>query len=583
LADVAALLAFSVLAVALFSGAWTDPSRKLVGPAGDNILTVWTLGWVAHALAGGHNLFYSHLVGAPGGVNLLSSTPLTLGGIVLSPLTLLAGPVVSYNVAATAALALSAWVAYLCLRRYARGRIGPLIGGLVFGFSPALIAQSYGHLQVTTAFLVPLLVILIDEALVRDRYPAALVGGAMGLTLTAQLLLSAEALATEVLMGAILVVVLAVGHPRMVRARLRRGSVVAGIALAVLVIVGAYPIYFELAGPGHTVGGAIRGLDAYVNDLSNLVLPTSVQALGPVGVAAHFAAGTVESNGYLGIPLLVVVGWTLWRYRRVAAVPVAGVMGIVALVLSLGPDLEIAGQSTGIPLPWAIFDHLPVLRDALPARLALYTDLAAALIAAVGLGEVEAAVRASLAPSPVVLPGRLSRPRARRLAVVGCTAVVGVVVTLFPAIPFPSSRPTVPAFFASPASSAAIPTGSVAVLLPLDTSSSLLWQARAGLRFSMPENHFGTGPVPPSPLGPLATALLSAQATGTIPPPKAEGQMRVRLVKTCVASVVAGPMVHEAAVVTLVTAVIGQPGRQVGGVYLWSIPLGRDCAHWGPS
>ncbi len=581
----APLLAFSVLAVALFSGAWTDPSRNLAGPAGDNILTVWTLAWVAHALAGGHNLFYSHLIGAPGGVNLLSSTPLTLGGIVLSPLTLLAGPVVSYNLAATAALALSAWTAYLCLRRYARGRLGPLLGGLVFGFSPALIAQSYGHLQVTTAFLVPLLVILIDEAVVRDRYPAALVGGALGLTLAAQLLLSAEALATAVMMGAILAVVLAVAHPRMVQARLRRGLVVAGAALVVLAIVGGYPLYFELAGPGHTVGGAIRGFDTYVNDLLNLVLPTSVQALGPAGVTARFAAGTVESNGYLGIPLLVVVVWSLWRCRRVAAVPVAGVLGFLALVLSLGPDLEIAGHLTGIPLPWAALDHVPVLRDALPGRLAVYTDLAAALILAVWLGEVEAQVRASLAPSQAVLPGRLSPTRARRLLVVSGTAVAMVAVTLFPAIPFPSSRPVVPAFFASPASSAAIPTGSVAVLLPLDTSSSLLWQVRAGLRFSMPENHFGTGPLPPSPLGPLATALLGAQATGKLPPPKVDGRMRAWLVKACVTSVVAGPMAHEAAVASLVTAVIGQAGRQVGGVYLWSIVPGPDCAHrngaWG--
>lgn len=588
--DVGPLALFAVLAVALFAGAWSDPSRVLPGPPADNVLTVWNLAWVAHAIAGGHNLFYSHLVGAPGGVNLLSSTPLTLVGVVLAPLTWLAGPMVSYDVAATGALALSAWCAYLCLRRYARGRLGPVVGGLVYGFSPALVAQSYGHLQVTAAFLVPLLVILVDEAVVRRRHAPVLVGGAVGLALAAQLLLSAEALATEVLMGAVLVVVLAALNPGEVGPRVRPVAVAALAAAVVLGVLGGYPLYFALAGPGHTAAGAIRGLGTYVNDLANLVLPTSVQALGPAGVAAHFAAGAVESDGYLGVPLLVIVGWALWSCRRIAAVPVAGIVGLVALVASLGPHLEVGGHVTSVPLPWMLLDHLPVLRDALPSRLAVYTDLAAALILAVWVGEVEAKVGARLVPAgPAGPPGRggappghlspsLARGRARRLAVVAGGAVALVVLSLFPALPFPSYRPVVPSFFASAASSAAIPTGSVALVLPLDTSSSLLWQARAGLRFAMPENHFGTGPLPPSPLGPLAGALMSAQATGALPAASSEAGLRSGLVRACVTSVVAGPMAHEAAVARLVSAVVGHRPRHARGVYLWSLVPGPGCA-----
>lgn len=562
--DLAPALVFAALAAALFGGAWADPSRNLVGPAGDNILNVWTFAWVAHALGGGHSLFYSHLVGAPEGVNLLSTTPVILGGIVLAPFTWLAGPVVSYDLAATAALALSAWTAYLCLRRYARARVGPFVGGLVYGFSPAMLAQAYGHLQVTTAFLVPVLVILIDESVVRDRYPAALIGVALGLTLAAQLLLSAEALATGVLMGVVLVVVLGATHPGQVRARLGRAMVVAAVATALFALFGGYPAYFELAGPGHTVGGAIRGFDTYVNDLANLVLPTSVQALGPAGVASRFAGGTVESDGYLGIPWVLVIGYALWRYRRVPAVRVAGIMGLVCLVLSLGPDLEIGGQVTGIPLPWAVLDHLTVLQDALPSRLAVYTDLAAAAILAVWIGEVEAQVRADPAGT-------------RRLLAVSATALVAVVVTLFPALPFPTSRPAVPEFFTSPAASKAIPTATVALVLPLDSSDPLLWQVRAGLRFSMPENHFGTGPRPAPAFGPLTTALLEAQASGALPAPSQAARLRAPLARACVTSVVAGPMPHQSQVVSLVTAVLAQRPVRTAGVYLWKLSRARGC------
>ncbi|MGH9071247.1 MAG: hypothetical protein ACRDX8_08830, partial [Acidimicrobiales bacterium] len=386
LADIASLALYVVLAVALFAGAWSDPSSVLVGVPADNVLTVWNLAWVAHALAGGHSLLYSYAVGYPGGVNLLSTTAVTLAGVVLSPLTLLAGPVVAYNVLATGALALSGWCAYLCLRRYASGRVGPLIGGLIYGFSPALVAQSYGHVQITVAFIVPLLVILIDEAVVRRSggwwRSSAVVGAGIGLLLVAQLLLSAEVLATEVMMGLVLLVVLGVLHPRQVRDCAGRAAAVGATAFGVFAVVGGWPLYVELAGKGHTTGGAIRGLDTYVTDLANLIAPTAVQAIGPAGVAQHFPGGLVESNGYLGIPLILVVGWALWRCRRVPAVPVAGLVGLVALVLSLGPRLVVGGHVTGAPLPWALLDRLPVLRDVLPSRLAVYVDLAAALILA---------------------------------------------------------------------------------------------------------------------------------------------------------------------------------------------------------
>lgn len=581
--DLLALPLFSVLALALFGGSWVDPSKALVGVPADNVLTVWSLAWAAHALAGGHSLFHSYLVGAPAGVNLLSTTAVTLAGIVLSPVTWLLGPVVAYDALASGALALSGWCAYLCLRRYARGRVGPLAGALVYGFSPALVAQSYGHVQITTAFLVPLVVILVDEAVVRRRCPEIAVGAGLGLVLVAQFLLSSEVLATEVMMGLVLVAVLAATYPRDVSARLPGALVVGGAALFVFAVLAGWPVYLEVAGTGHTVGGAVRGVGKYVDDLANLVLPTGVQALGPAGLARHFKAGLVESNGYLGIPLLVALGWAVWRCRRIAAVRVAAVVGLVALIFSLGPQLEVGGHVTGFPLPWALLGRLPVLRDVLPSRLAVYTDLAAAAILAIWVGEVDGAARArahgSRRPLGSGRPLGSRRPPAGVLRYEAAGALVVLVligVTLFPALPFPSYKPPVPAFFASARSSAAIPTGTVAVVLPLGTSSSLLWQALAGMRFSMPENQFGTGPRPPSPLGQFATALLAAQATGALPGGSAIPGLRTGLARSCATSVAAGPMPHEAAVVSLVSQVVGHGARSVGGVYLWHLPYG--CA-----
>ena len=76
--------------------------------------------------------------------------------LAFSPLTLLVGPRVAYNVAAVLLPALAAWTAYLLCRRVT-GKAGPsLVGGYLFGFSSYMLGQQLGHLHMTSVFLVPL-------------------------------------------------------------------------------------------------------------------------------------------------------------------------------------------------------------------------------------------------------------------------------------------------------------------------------------------------------------------------------------------------------------------------------------------
>jgi hypothetical protein len=56
-----------------------------------------------------------------------------------------------------------------------------------------------------------------------------------------------------------------------------------------------------------------------------------------------------------------------------------------AAVASLGRRLVLAGEDTGIPMPWALFSGLPGLEYALPVRFTAFTFLAAAVAAALWL------------------------------------------------------------------------------------------------------------------------------------------------------------------------------------------------------
>src|SRR5205823_3527182 len=80
----------------------------------------------------------------PAGANLTWSGLFPLPALILSPLTLWLGPVVSYNLLATLALALSAWTGFLAVRRYVPSAAAATIGGLLYGFSPALVAHALG-------------------------------------------------------------------------------------------------------------------------------------------------------------------------------------------------------------------------------------------------------------------------------------------------------------------------------------------------------------------------------------------------------------------------------------------------------
>ena len=90
---------------------------------------------------------------APQGINLMWNTSMLLPGVLLAPLTLLAGPQASLTVLMTLGFAGSALGD---VRRAApvgrqRGRGG--LGGLVYGFSPALIQSAAGHYDLQFAVL----------------------------------------------------------------------------------------------------------------------------------------------------------------------------------------------------------------------------------------------------------------------------------------------------------------------------------------------------------------------------------------------------------------------------------------------
>jgi hypothetical protein len=563
----------------LFANTWTNPGGGWIGYDGDADSTMWSIQWVAFAAMHHVNPFLTNYVFYPDGLNILwanADAPVALAWATL-PITLVLGPVVTYNVLQTLALGLSAWTAFIAVRALVP-RTGPaFIGGLVYGFGPYTLSQAYGHLGLSFAVVPPLIMWLLYRLLVRRDISPIAAGAIAGVLVAFQLLVAAELVVTELIVtvGALVwlaLIALALRWRTDWRRVLRRLSISGVVSVVVFGLLAGYPLYTLLRAPGRITQGPVRPFGFYVTDLTSLIVPNGqTQALHndwTVSLSRVFPGGTPEAGGYLGILVLALLLFTFIRwFRNPLVLFAAGMFGFTVL-LSLGPHLVLGGHvHPRILLPWRIFQDVPFVNEVLPERLALYFDLFAAVLLA---AFVDQAWRS---------PARLSRS-------VAVAAVVIALVPLVPSWPWIHSAAHVPTVFQTGtadnrAFSSAVPDGSVVVILPADLPAqgygySMLWQAYDRDGFRMPEGDLlhgapnGKETIDPAP-SPLWNAMAALQ-NGTATTEADVSAVRAQLSDYHARAIVVGPMPHETEAVDYFTLVVGGPPTDVGGVHIWYLP-----------
>jgi hypothetical protein len=542
------LVFYVLLAAALFSSTLIDPAGSWIGSPKDPALFIWYLGWIPHELAQGHNPLFTDYLAYPQGVNLMWNTSMIFPALLLWPVTATFGPVVAYNLLITAGLALSAWFGFLAARLFIDSRRVCVVAGLIYGFSPALVAQALGHPHVEVALFPPIALLLGHEVLVRRRMHPVAAGALAGMTAALQLLAGEELLAMTMLVGAIGVALLALLHREEVRSAIPYAAKAGGAALLTFAVIAAYPLAFQFLGP-QRVSGNVQQPDVYVSDLLAFVIPSRF---------IHFTGNVTENGAYVGLPMLVlfaiglVAGWRRPAFRWI------GLMTLIVAVLSIGPHLHVNGNVTPIWMPWASVEWLPLLGSALPARLMA--------IAFLGIGIVAAGAFA-IARTPV-----------RRFAT-GFLLFAGL-LAIAPTLPYPSAPAAAPAFFRPGGDVERIRPGTVALITPFSSKEStdaMFWQAEANYRFRMPEGDaFTPGPY----LGPHPSFLESAldQLDAGRPltmTPDVRARALADLKAFGVTTIVSGPSPGHAAIVDFLTQVeAGAPITDQGVEVWWRVSSG---------
>jgi len=613
-------LLYLAMAISFFATIWFMPggaSSTALGVGGDPQLAIWFLRWQAFALAHGHNPLFTTYLDAPQGVNLMWNTTAPLLGVALAPLTATLGGIFAYNVAETLGLASSAMAAFVMIRRYVRapdiiGTLAALVGGALFGFSPYMAAHALGHPPAVILFTAPLMLLVVDDLFVRQTRRPTRGGMALGVLAAVQLLLWEELLLAEALVGAVGIVVLlafsAVARPAepfsaVLRGRWRHAARGLAAAFITFLVLAGGPLAIQFFG-AQAVHGAVWAPNQFVTDLLAFLTPTPLQALAPAPAAQlseHFSATIYEWSGYLGIPLLALLGYaiaSLWSRGKSEAGVLAGIFavtGVFVALLSMGPLINVAGHTLPLPVAlialaivfwvrrrvvdrgvrraarimlwtflavWGATIFVPIVSDVIPARLMLFVFLFAGLVLAIWLDHALRLARAA---------GRTLAVRALPLAL-ACLALV----PLIPRQPFPTMPLAVPSFFTTPALVNEIPAGSVALVAPFAydwrLAVPMLWQSEAGMRFRMPE---GFAWIPGPSYVPHRSALGDAMAgiakSGSQPPmtPEARlayaGDLRAWQVQT----VIVGPMARQDQMLQFFSDLLGRLPSEEGDVYVW--------------
>jgi hypothetical protein len=551
-------------AVALTWRLWVGLAT--IAPAGDPAdgdLFAWSMRYAAHAVAHGQlPALVTTALNAPRGINLMWNTTFLSGALVMSPVTLLAGPQVSLNVLVTLGYAGSAAATYWVLRRYDASVLAAGLGGAVFGFSPALLVSGQGHNNWQFAVLAPLIVDAVLR-IVTGRGRAALAGVWLGLLVAAQLFAEEELLVDIALMCLVMVAVLAASRPRAVRARLGAAAAGFGTAAVVAAVICGHALWVQFHGPLTEHGSPWQNANfgnpwgGFVTAPAALLLHTAASA----GYARTHGAGQAEYLAYLGWPLLVLIVVVTVCYWRDLRVRVAGVTWAVLELLSVG------GNGTLLPFHW--LQGLPLLVELLPDRLSILADGAAAAVLAFGL---------DLARTASSVPATSGRLRA------ALTTVVAV-LALLPLVPRPMAATAVspvPAGWA--AVFAQLPPDGPALVIPapyVRVPVAMRWQASTGQPASLVAGWF----IAPRPdglaqaeyMGPAAISravhCLDALWTGvTIGPPvgikACEADVRYALAYWQPAEIVADTS-PDTTLGRLLIQLLGQPPIRNGQLLAW--------------
>jgi hypothetical protein len=326
-----------VAVVATWPLAW-HPRALLGAPQGegDPYLNLFTLGWDLKQLFQSPSSWlngsvFDAPIFHPARQTLAFTDHLLLQALLVSPVyAIWRDPVACYNVVFIASLAASAWAMWWYLRQLLDDRLGPIVGGLVWGFCAYRFSHVL-HLQLQALYFLPLAFGALHRVVARRRWQdGAWLGLWFGLTAVSSAYYAVIGLVGLGFGGLALVA----GAGRVSLGRLVAPLAAGGLVSATLVAPVLVP-YVQ----AQQREGFVRTMDEASRHAATVASFVSSPPWRPVPLAP---IGRTEEDGLLpgwgALALAVLAVAALTRSRRQPLLWTWGAVAASGVVLALGPE-----------------------------------------------------------------------------------------------------------------------------------------------------------------------------------------------------------------------------------------------------
>ncbi len=384
----------------------------------DGFLSIWNVWWAAEAIRTGQNPFHTPLLFYPQGLDLFWLWLSLPNGLLAAPITFTFGPLLAYNLMILGGYVLGSYAAFLFVRRIVRDDAAAIVGGALYALTPFHMRRVLdGVMDTASIQWVPLYLLALYSLLEQPRWWKALISGV--LVLVVGLGSWYYGLFCLIVTGLMALVwafkqpvtapsplsPLSVGEGLGVRvgkrvinnAALRYRTPINwrtlawGLSPGVIWVVLVAPQLISLILTGdQTLGVGLHANESNSADLIDFFLPNPFHPLWGPALSAWYT--NMRPTAWLwqvsfGWVALVLAALGLrWRWRE--CLPWLIVL-LTVMLLAMGERLQLFGQMTAIPLPYALLAGLPGIRTShRPNHILLIGMLLLAVLAAYGVAEL---------------------------------------------------------------------------------------------------------------------------------------------------------------------------------------------------
>lgn len=489
-----AVILYSLLAVVMTWPLILNFGTVIPGVEGDAASYVWALGWARTALANGFSPFHTDFVFYPLGGATQLLWAVSLIGFLSIPLQALIGLVAAHNLLYLGATVLTAYGTFLLAedilreasragqsrefdarplppfamflvtqfviqnrKRAGRSFLAPFAAGVVFAFAPLRLGYGLSFLNLFNTEFIPFYLLFLMRATRQRSWRMAVLAGIfLGLNAYIDFQIAAFLILLTILYAAYTLAG-RVDNPLRVMAS---WSLVALVSLLV-----AAPMLAAVADDLTIEGGnyirvyPLEYSAARSYDLLSFVVPNARSTLyadAPLKIANVNAAVRSEDEsalspdrqpfvGYVVLALAVYAVLRRWRTARFWLL-----IALVFALFSLGPTLHVAGQPTGIPLPFLVLHEIPIVNHIrIPMRYGIVVSLALALLAGIAINNIQVAIdnAKSRIRTLDVSSVPLRRALGLRVAELSLWLVPVAVLFEYAVLPYPIQPLTVPRIY----------------------------------------------------------------------------------------------------------------------------------------